>query len=111
MPDIDFKELANLSPPVALLIFLYVIGGVLKKAAFFPDRFLPITQVLLGAAIYPVLSSAVPVGYYHPLATQIFWGALIGGGTVAANQSIKQFLAKRGITLPGDTDITTKSDK
>lgn len=107
----DIKELINLSPPAGLLLFLFVFGVVLKKAAFFHNRFIPVTQVVLGAVVYPLLSNSIPVGYYHPLATQIFLGALIGSGTVAGHQVIKQFLAKRGFTLPGDTDLTRKDDE
>lgn len=106
----QLNELLNLSPPVGLLVFLFFLGVILKKADIFPNRFIPLTQLLLGAGIYPFLAAVVPNGYYYPLAAKVFLGGLIGAGTVALHQVIKQYLEKKGLKLNGeDTDFVSKS--
>lgn len=102
------KELVNLSPPVALMVFLFMFGVVMKRSRFVPDRMIPIVQMLSGMVTYPLISEAVPTGYYYPLASKIFLGGLLGGSTVAFHQTIKQFLKRKGIVLDGDTEIVSK---
>ena len=73
-------QLNKLPAACVLGIFILVIGLVLKKAAFFPNRYIPFVNIFLGGFGYAYLGNpgSISPDYPHPLVCLFAYGVIIG---------------------------------
>lgn len=89
------EDILKLSVPVFLLVFLNVVGWIVKSATNLNNKHIPLILAFLGAILLPVLLYFEPgdykeMGNFQPKAFLL--GFIIGGAAVGANQLIRQYL-------------------
>jgi hypothetical protein len=96
------NTLLQASPPLALALAINLLVFFLKKAKRFPDDYLPVAAMFIGAMAYPWIAdvtNAVP-SVKSPFLYNTVIGAAIGGLSVAFNQQFRQlFGLKTGQTV------------
>lgn len=103
------NTLLQASPPLLLALAINLLLYALKRMPWYPNEYLPITAVVVGAAVYPWIADATNVvaNVRSPLAYSVVLGAAIGGLSVAMHQQVRQFL---GLGT-GNTQFTTKPEE
>jgi hypothetical protein len=90
----EFKNIIQLSPPLALALALNVVGMAIKQTKL-PDWTIVWVLPALGALIYPWIAVNTPTLELvrHPVVLNGIYGALIGAGSIGLNQLLRQTLA------------------
>lgn len=103
----DFSSLQELSPPALLVVFLNVIGFVIRKSSL-DNKYIPVILMVLGAVAYNFVGvKLVKPDDRFPHVTLTMLGAIIGFASVGVNQAIRQFKPLK--TLYEDTPTPTSS--
>lgn len=91
--DSIVNEIINMSPPLALIALLNLIGFSLKKSPI-KDGYIPLVLIVIGGAVYPYISDIGQITFKvrNPFVLQAIYGALFGGASVGINQVWKQFM-------------------
>lgn len=71
---------------IILVVVCYVIGMALKKAGFMPDKYIPITLIVVGAILGGIFALQTEVTLFMG----IMQGLLCGGASTGINQAVKQ---------------------
>lgn len=110
MPELT--QLKDLSPPIVLWVVLNIVAIILKRVPQFPDWLIPVTSVVLGGIIYPLVTDPGKVSFAVrcPVCAQVLTGMMAGGIAVASHAQFKQFMQRFGLST-GDTEIITPEDK
>lgn len=85
MPDVQvitdiFNQILSSKPEILLTLFIIALGYTLKSIAVFPNRFIPLMNLLIGGIVYPLISSPGNVDYAmrYPIVRQVICGLIIG---------------------------------
>lgn len=89
MEAFNIDDIAKLSPPVLLAMFLNVIGLMFSKTPIFDNKYIPLTLTALGAILYPFIGTPEAT-INHPQVKLAILGALIGAASVGLNQVLRQ---------------------
>jgi len=106
------NNITQLSPILALFIFLVFVGTYIKRSPI-PDWYIPIIIFLSGMVIYPFIAEIGGLKYNvpNPLMLKAIFGGIVGGASIGAHQLVKQWTKKKfGINIDGggDTKIITR---
>lgn len=110
---IDLKEILELSPPVALLVGLMLLGFYLKRSPF-PSWVIPIALAALGAVVYPLIAEVGKVSFHvaNPAILNAVFGLLIGfaasGLQGQFRNILERFLPMNGESKERNTNETSK---
>ena len=110
----DIKELLELSPPVALLVVLMLLGFYLKRSPY-PSWAIPLTLGVLGGVAYPFIAEVGKVSFQvsNPTVLNVIIGALVGLAGPGL-QSQFQHILERFLPVNGKgngTDMDPKDGK
>ena len=87
------NELLQLSPPVALLIAINMLGYALKRSPVRSDL-IPFIALTAGAVAYPFVARDNPVAA-NSLGMNVIIGFCIGGASVGLHQGVRSILNMR----------------
>lgn len=107
----DFLDsLLDLSPPIALLAALTVLGYALKKSPI-QNWVIPLLLPAVGSVVYPFVAEIAEVSYTvrNPTVFNGIIGFLIGWASTGGNQAIRQFVWRDKKTND-DTAFLKKDD-
>lgn len=104
--DMSFLEsVGKLSPPVLLVLAFNVLGAILRKVNYFPNKYIPLLLFSAGGVIYPFIGTP-QVGIQYPTVNLVMIGCFLGGAAVGLNQLARQVFGKNVDSLfETDTDI------
>lgn len=103
--NINIQAIQELSPPILLMVFLNVIGWVLKRTPF-PNNWIPLALLFLGGLTYPFIydRGQVVLNVEYPLALVIIYGVCIGGASVGVFEATKTF-SKKDDPMPAAPEV------
>lgn len=85
MPDMQFindlfSQLFASKPEILLVLGIIAIGYALKAITQFPNRLIPLVNLLIGGLVYPLITSPGSADYTmrYPVVRQIICGLIIG---------------------------------
>lgn len=108
--SLDLDQITQLSPPVVLVLALWVLGVALKKSPW-SDWLIPFALPVAGAILFPLIAETGSVSYSvkSPTVFNGIIGFFLGGASVCFDQQIWQFF-NRGQTADGKTALLKKSE-
>ena len=103
------EQLVSVSPRIALVLVLCVVGYWLKRSPF-PNWMIPWVLILLGAIAYPVMADWKDDDYTAQLVMlNVLLGMLLGAASVGLHQTVRTLFP---FLFPpkGQTEILNKKD-
>lgn len=95
--ELSIDTITQLSPPLALALFLNFVGFFIKKSPI-NNIYIPLILMLLGAGIYPFIAdiaSIDEVKVRNPFMLHMIYGACIAGLSVATHQTFTSFMQSK----------------
>jgi hypothetical protein len=90
----EIKSVLEFGPLVLLTVALNVLGLLLKRIDWHPDKLIPITLPIVGAVVWIFLGESAPVSWIksaqHPHVVYALVGFVAGGLAVWGNQVLRQ---------------------
>jgi|SRR3990167_5385402 len=110
------KQLLALGPEALLICVVIALGYVLKRVPLIPNKTIPAACLLLGAGIYPLITSPgqAPPDIKFPIVREIMLGLLIGFiAWIIHNKLLKRIeervpWLKGVLSGNGDTELVEK---
>jgi hypothetical protein len=103
--------------PAAVLLWavLIIIGGTMKSLQVFPNKFIPVSLMLVGAVMYVITGDPgkVPPEQHYPVAIMAMRGIIVAFASVLTHTLVlKRFEKRFKIFMSGgDTEFTPKPEK
>lgn len=107
----DIKDLLELSPPVALLVALLMLGFYLKRSPF-PSWAIPLTNGAIGAGIYPFVAEMSKVSFQvkNPMVFNALLGLVVGLASSGLQTQFKGIL-ERFLPTNGESKEREKTNE